>query len=252
VNSPEMMLTTGMKPHLLGYWRSMDLPDPVAHALRAQMDARRRALSAGVSRVGWKVARDMPGVAEHLGSDGIVFGYLVSASVLESGQRYRTHVVPTLCAETELALTFGHDVDPMADLATCRDAIAGVAVALEIVDVAQPPGGDMHDIIVENVFHRVVAFGQTCPLAALPTWATANMTINGSVRQVGQLHGDAAQSVLVMARLLAAVGQRLRAGDRLITGSITHVPIRNGDAATAAIDGLGTADISVGAETPSN
>ena len=177
-----------------GTTRGVKLPEPIAQALLAQLDNRRRVLSGKAGHVGWKIAKSMPGVADHLGPDGAVFGYLTSTSMLQSGQQYRTHAVPSLRAETELAVTLGCDVDPIADPATCRDAIAGVAVALEIVDVAQPPGGDMHDIIAKNVFHRAVAFGPVHPLAALPVQATANITVNGAVRQVGRLDADPAQS----------------------------------------------------------
>jgi 2-keto-4-pentenoate hydratase len=55
-----------------------------------------------------------------------------------------------------------------------------------------------------------------------------------------------------MARLLAAVGHQLRAGGRLITGSITHVPIQNGDVAVAGIESLGTAEVTVGTRTRSS
>jgi 2-keto-4-pentenoate hydratase len=230
----------------------MSLPDPVTQALRAQLRARQHALSARAGHVGWKIARSMPGVEEHLGPEGIVFGYLLSTSVLESGQQCRTAAAPTLFAETELALTLGRDVDPTADAAVCSQALAGVAVAVEIVDDAQPPGGHMHEIIAENVFHRAVAFGPTRPIAALSLQAFGHIAINGAVQAVGRIPEHPAESIMRIVRLLAAVGQRLRAGDRIITGSITHVPIQIGDEAVAEIRGLGAAAIRLAAEKPSN
>ena len=219
----------------------MDLHRAVARSLKAQADARRRALTDGAAHVGWKVALDMPGVAEHLGPGGMVFGYLISTSVLPSGDRFRTRPVGSLHAETELAVTLGRDIEPTVDAAECADAISGVAVAVEVVDVAQPPGGDMHEIIAANVFHRAVAFGPTLPVTALADRASARITINGSVREAAAVRPYVGEPLAEMARLLTVIGEQLRAGDRVITGSITHVPIQLGDTAVAEIDGLGSA-----------
>ena len=189
----------------------------------------------------------MPGVAEFLGPDGVVFGYLTSTSLMGRGEPYRTPPVESLHAETELAVTLGQDISPTADVAACHDALAGFAVAVEIVDVAQPPVGGMHEIIAENVYHRAVAFGPTRPIAALPAHATGEIAVDDSTRETGLLREDPADSVLAIARLLAAVGERLRAGDRIITGSITHVPVQPGDEVRGEIQGLGTAELSVAA-----
>lgn len=226
----------------------MDLHSPVARSLKSQADVRRRALTHGAAHVGWKVAKDMPGVDEHLGPGSMVFGYLISTTVLPSGERYRTRPVETLRAETELALTLRRDIDPTADAAGCAEAISGIAVAVEIVDVAQPPGGDMHEIIAENVFHRAVAFGPTYPVTFLANRAPARITVNGSVREAGAIGLHLGEPLADMARLLTAIGEHLRAGDRVITGSITHVPVQIGDTVVAQIDGLGTAAISIAAE----
>jgi 2-keto-4-pentenoate hydratase len=43
--------------------------------------------------------------------------------------------------------------------------------------------------------------------------------------------------------LLGAVGQRLAPGDRILAGSLTHVPIVAGDHVVAEIDGLGRVEL---------
>jgi 2-keto-4-pentenoate hydratase len=47
--------------------------------------------------------------------------------------------------------------------------------------------------------------------------------------------------------VLAAVGERLRAGDRIITGLVVQVPIRPGDEVAAELDGLGAAHLTIAA-----
>jgi 2-keto-4-pentenoate hydratase len=56
---------------------------------------------------------------------------------------------------------------------------------------------------------------------------------------------DFAELVLAAARLLGSVGERLQAGDRLITGSIVQVPIQHGDEVIADLGPLGRAAATV-------
>jgi 2-keto-4-pentenoate hydratase len=49
----------------------------------------------------------------------------------------------------------------------------------------------------------------------------------------------------VVAALLGRVGERLRAGDLLITGSVVQVPLAAGDEVAAEIDGLGRVSLAV-------
>jgi 2-keto-4-pentenoate hydratase len=51
--------------------------------------------------------------------------------------------------------------------------------------------------------------------------------------------------LLATARQLEAVDERLRAGDRIITGSLTHVPVRAGDAVEISIEPLGSLAIQI-------
>ena len=66
--------------------RVMDVrlsPD-VDVALRAQLELRRGVLVQGAEAVGWNVAASIPGVGDR-GLDGLVFGYLTSATVVIPG-----------------------------------------------------------------------------------------------------------------------------------------------------------------------
>ena len=47
------------------------------------------------------------------------------------------------------------------------------------------------------------------------------------------------------ARLLGAMGERLEAGDRIITGSVVQVPVRPGDRVTADLGSLGRVELTV-------
>ena len=101
-------------------------------------------------------------------------------------------------------------------------AIDGLGVGLELVDLARPPS-DLEGIVAANVFHRAVAFGLAAPPAG-PLDAEARSVVNGHVRAGGRARGDYGETVQTVARLLGAVGERLRRGGRILVGSVTQVP----------------------------
>lgn len=199
----------------------MSAIDPrLVSALRAQL-ARR---GAG-ARVGWKVGR---GDAERIGGS-IVVGHLTSATLLDRGAVYRKRG-GALHADAEVALELGDDA-----------AIGGYRVALELVDLAER--GDAEAIVASNVFHRGVAFGGLS--RARPNGLRGALIVNGELRDAAPIDEDFDDTVQTVARILAAVDERLSAGDRIITGSIVQVAVESGDAVAAEIEGLGRVEVSI-------
>ena len=196
--------------------------DPrLASALRRQLARRPDA----ARRVGWKVGR---GDRERIGGE-IVVGHLTSATLLEPGGSYGSRDAD-LHADAEVALELGND-----------GAIAGYGVALELVDLAEQ--GDAEDIVAANVFHRAVAFGPVRPSA--PRDVEAVLRVNGERRDAAPVAEDFAATVPTVARILAAVDERPKPGDRIITGSIVQVPVTRGDVVAAEIGGLGSVQAAV-------
>ena len=86
--------------------------------------------------VGWEIAASIPGIdAEEGVGGGIIFGYLTSDTTHASGSEVNAGVTVDRCAEIELAVEVRHYVLPNADFETIAQAVGGVAVALEIVNV---------------------------------------------------------------------------------------------------------------------
>src|SRR4051794_25159692 len=110
-------------------------PMPEVHprlvaATRAQLERWRAALDGGAARVGWKVALGIAEVEELVGTEPAL-GHLTTASLLVPGGVYHGAAADrALRAETELAVEVGPD-----------GGVAGLAVALEIVDTGRPPDG---------------------------------------------------------------------------------------------------------------
>jgi 2-keto-4-pentenoate hydratase len=201
-------------------------PATIAAGVAAQLAARRAALDAGARRVGWKLAYGIAEIEELVGAEPVI-GHITSATLLEPGATYRgASADRELRVETELAVAVGEG-----------GAVAGLAVALEIVDVGRPPHG-AQALIAANVLHRAVAFARTRPGVTTPG-GRARLLIGGDVREEAPVRGDPAEVVAATAGLLRAAGERLEAGDLILAGSSCHVPAGPGDAVVAAIDGLG-------------
>jgi 2-keto-4-pentenoate hydratase len=198
-------------------------------ALQVQLRAMRAALDGEAQRVGWKVGA---GDRERIG-EGPVVGHLTSATVLEPGTAYRPTGVVALHADAEVFLELGRDVSAGDDM---RAAISGYGAALELVDLGPPDGADA--IVATNIFHRAVAFGPVQP--ALPHGELEGaLIINGQLRAAAPAARDHAAILRAIARLLDAVGEGLRTGDRIITGSVVQLPLAAGDDVRADFGPLG-------------
>ena len=221
------------------------MTDPEARvrlAFQAQLRARRAALDAGATHIGWKVAGAVAAVEAVMGS-APVFGYLTSATRLEPGGTFHARGVRALRAESEVAVELGRDVHPTDGPAAVRAAIVGLATALELVDV-EPPVDDFVGVVADNVYHRAFVLGPTRPVVP-GTRLSANLRVDSELRASGATEDDFVAKLLAIARLLEAVGEGLRAGDWVIAGSLTHVPVRPGDAVEVAIDPLGSLGLAI-------
>jgi 2-keto-4-pentenoate hydratase len=195
----------------------------------------------GARRIGWKVGHD---IAE---ADGrLVVGALTSATVLDDGATYAAGHPAALRAETELAVWLAADVPGDADPQTARRAIAGVGVALELVDVARPPHTSLAHIVAAGVFHRAVVLGP-CAAPLNEALGAASLVVSGREHEADEPFPDPVGSVCAVAAALAAAGERLEGGDVVLTGSVVHVPVGVGAEAVAQIGGLGRVRAAIGA-----
>jgi 2-keto-4-pentenoate hydratase len=215
-----------------------DVEPRLVAALAVQSEQRRRAIEAGAVPIGWKLG---VGDAERIGNE-IALGYLTSATLLAPGDVFRAPGDAKLHADAEVALVLGRDVAAQADTAQARAAIGAYAPALEVVDLREPIG-TAEAVIADNIFHRAVAFGAARP--ELPPGVDACVLIDGRKRAEAPAPQDFGEHVRAAARLLGAMGERLRAGDRLITGSVVQVPVTPGDQVFADFGPLGCVALTI-------
>jgi 2-keto-4-pentenoate hydratase len=195
-------------------------------ATAALLERRRELCTAGAGHVGWKLAFGIDAIEAVLG-DAPGIGFLTSATQLADGEPFSLAGTRLLCAETEIALVVGPD-----------EQIAGLAVALELVDVGRPQD-DLREVVEENVLHCAFALGAT---AAVDPGAelVASLAIDGRFRGETAVRRDFEEHLRQATRMLESVGERLASGDRLLTGSLIQVPVAPGDRITAAVTGLGS------------
>jgi 2-keto-4-pentenoate hydratase len=217
-----------------------DVDPRLVAALTAQLGLWRVALAEGAERVGWKLGM---GQGERIGR-GPVIGHLTSATQLEPGDTYQAEGAVDLRADAEVALRLGADVGPDADRHAGITAIAGFGAALELVDLGAPPPGDPERIVATNIWHRAFALSRL-DRPAPAKGAEGRVIVNGEVRDSAPLPLDLTELVQVVASLLGSVGERLQAGDSLITGSVVQVPVEPGDEVIADLGPLGRIHLSI-------
>jgi 2-keto-4-pentenoate hydratase len=214
-----------------------DVDSRLTSAMAVQLDRRRQALDAGAARVGSKLG---VGDAERIG-DQLAVGHLTTATLLAAGATFPSNTA-TLNADAEVALVLSRDLAPDAGTAGARQAIAAYAAALELVDLGNADDG-AEAVIATNIFHRAVAFGP--PQATMPEGVEGRLIVSGQVRASAPVSVDVAARLCAAARVLAGMGERLRAGDRVITGSVVQVQVRPGDDVTADFGALGRVRLAI-------
>ncbi|MBV8953205.1 MAG: hypothetical protein JO179_03635 [Solirubrobacterales bacterium] len=216
------------------------LPPVVAPRQAALLERWRGELAAGASRVGWKIGHGIPEVMAH-GGDCPVVGYLTSWTAIEDGGVW-SRQGGDLRAEAEFAVSIGTDVDATAAFNPAA-AIGGLCVALEIVDVERRPG-DLDGVMGSDVFHQAVAFGPTLSVAAVHL-GRATLQLDDTVHDADEPMPDPLWVVRTAAEILAQFGERLLAGDRILSGSFIHQRVGQIRLASAAIHRLGRASLRI-------
>jgi 2-keto-4-pentenoate hydratase len=212
----------------------------LVRALRTQLALRDALLDEGAERVGWKLGL---GESERI-SGHIGVGHLTTRTCLPSGGLYVPQDASAeLHADAEVAVELGRDLPVNIGPRAAAQAIEAYAVALEICDLRQLPD-DAEAIVAGNVLHRAVAFGPWSPI--LPEGdLTACLLVNGEQRDSSVAETNLGPRLSEAARVLEAVGEGLRAGDRIITSLVVQVPVDFGDDVVADMGRLGRVALSI-------
>lgn len=229
---------------------AIDMAD--AYAIQAHVVAAR--FAAGERRIGWKLGYTSLAMREQMGVDQPNFGPLTDAmAITDDADVAGRFTQPRV--EPEVALVFGRDVAPGADRHDVLDAVASARAALEVVDsVYTGYRFTIEDNTADGSSAAGVVLGGALPVAAIAEVAvvltvddTVDETVHG--RGVGaDASGHPADGVVWLVEQLARRGERVRAGDVVITGGLTSAAaLLPGGRITArfAVDGASAVVVSV-------
>ena len=204
--------------------------DPrIARGMEKQLATRRARIAAGEKPIGWKVGLGAPPAMERLKIKGPLVGFMMEKSIIANAATVSLAGWTKPVAEPEVAVHMGKDLPAGADRAAAIAAIAGIGPAIELADL-NPPPDDVEVALAGNIFHRHVILGasDTARAGAKLDGLSGHVFRRGALAakqdNVEQLIGEMIGIVMHVAGTLAAYGEKLRAGDVIITGSIIPPP----------------------------
>ena len=205
----------------------------------------------GGRRVGWKVGLTARAIQQQFGVHEPVFGCLLAEGRLDSGHVFRRDELIEPGFENELCIVMGRDLAPGATREDVAAAIARVHPAFEIIETRGDLTRQLALALADNAQQKAFVLGPAIGRDALPELdaVTVSVRINGT--EVATADGSAVlghpyTSLTFLAAKLAQFGEKVRAGDYIMSGSFTRqFPLAQGDRIEAAFAGIGTVSASV-------
>lgn len=187
------------------------------------LDSRAELIASGESVLGWKLGFGAPAWQEKFDIPGPLVGFLPESRRHIPGSTVSIEGWKNPVAEPEIALHLGGDVN---DPDRAAEAVAAVGAAIELADV-HPPPDDMAEVVAGNIYHRAVILGKPdsdragVDISGLEARITRDGAEEAVVTELEALTGSLVVTLAHTARLLDAFGERLRAGEVVIMGSVT-------------------------------
>lgn len=201
--------------------------DPrIARGMETQLAARRERIAKGERPLGWKVGLGAPALMQKLGIAAPAVGYLMQRALLLSGSTVSLAGWTRPVAECEIAVRMMRDLPGNATLDSAAHAVKEIFPAIELADFEPVPTPDNIDAVIgADIYQRhVLLAGITRPGASVDG-LTSRLIRRGaeaaSTTDPEALTGKLPDIVAHVANTLAAHGEKLAAGDIIITGSIT-------------------------------
>jgi 2-keto-4-pentenoate hydratase len=204
----------------------------------------------GGKRIGWKMGLGLPAIMEKLGTTGALVAELQDTTLLESGATLGVDGWANPVLEPEVAVFLRADIEPGGDRDAAAAAIEAIAPAIEMVDIAAPPS-DPEAVLAGGFAHRAVLIGPKrdgFDISGLATTVSANGEVIASEDDPqGAVGGDILGLVRHAADYVGAFGERLAAGQLLITGSTIAPPpkVQAGQHLVYELAGVGTVEVTL-------
>lgn len=208
--------------------------------------------SQGRQIIGRKIGLTSKQVQAQLGVDQPDFGVLFDDMAIPDAGVLRSARVLQPKAEAEIALVLERDVDLQE--VTPEQIAAATAYAVTAIEIVDSRIANWKitfaDTVADNGSAAFFVLGTNKkPLAGLDLYTCGMaLEVNGKVASVGSgaaCLGHPLEAAAWLARTMSAAGERLRAGDILLTGALgPMVTLTCGDHVVAKVGGLGNASFS--------
>jgi 2-oxo-3-hexenedioate decarboxylase len=227
-----------------------DMTVETAYAIQEQLVQMK--LEEGYRIVGPKMGLTSQAKMKQMNVDDPIYGYIFDYMVV-NGQEISMNDFIHPKVEAEIALILAKDIEgPGVTGAQVLAATDYVVPALEIIDSRyQNFQFTLPDVIADNASSSRVVFGSTIkrPDDLELDLLGVTLSINGQIKDLGAgaaVVGHPANSVAMLANMLAKKGLKLKAGQIILTGGITGAVLLSvGDSVSAKYDGLGSVDFIV-------
>lgn len=225
-----------------------DYPDmTVEEAYRVQEELVGIKLEQGHRIVGPKMGLTSQAKMKQMGVEDPIYGYVFDYMLIPDGGTLSMSDVIHPKVEVEIAFVMGKDVEgPGITAAQILAATEYVIPALEIIDSRYENFKfTLPDVIADNASTSRVVFGNRMvrPDQLELDLVGATLSINGEIKDLGAgaaVVGHPANSLAMLANMLAKKGEKIKAGDVIMSGGITGAIMLNvGDTVSAKLDGLG-------------
>jgi 2-keto-4-pentenoate hydratase len=211
----------------------------------------RRRPGADGRRIGWKVGLTAKAIQQQFGVHEPVFACLLAEGLVKSDHVFHRDELIEPGFENELCIVLDRDLPANATRADVAAAVARVYPAFEIIETRGDLSGQLALALADNGQQEAFVLGEPVSREELPELdaVTVRVRINGA--EVATARGDAVlehpyNSVAWLASKLAQFGERISAGDYIMSGSFTRqFPLARGDRIEAVFDSIGTVTASV-------
>ena len=222
----------------------------IKKGMTAQLATRRARIAAGEKPLGWKLGLGAPASMQKLGLAAPVVGYLMQRALLLSGSTVSLAGYLKPVAEPEICVRMASDLGAGASADAALAAIKEIFPAIELADLEPVPTPDNLDVVLEgDIYQRHVLLCGNTRFGGSTAGLTSRVIRRGAetarTADPEALTGKLGDIVAHVANTLAAFGEKLSAGDVIITGSITPPLMIEADetALTHVLDPIGEVSV---------
>lgn len=223
------------------------MDDELRLGMQALLARWREALAAGDGRAGWKIGFNDPGARQRFGIPDLLVGYLTTGSVVPCGGSCALPGGARTMLEIEIAIELAEGVPAGTAPHVARGAIARLLPALELVDFARSFESP-RAILEHDIFHVAAVFndaagrdGASLDGVAAQGWKNGQ---DVGPADLSLVPADLGELVRHVADTLGTFGEELRAGERILAGSLVKpVPVAAGDMVIADLGALGRVEV---------